>query len=53
MNFSDLAMFKTAFGTTDPDADFDGSGTVNFGDLTIFKALFGQLPGPSGIKPLP
>jgi hypothetical protein len=48
VNFGDLAAFKAAFGTSDPDADFDGSGgIVNFGDLARFKALFGQPPGPS------
>jgi hypothetical protein len=46
--FADLAVFKTAFGTLDPDADLDCSGgTVNFGDLSIFRPLFGSAPGPS------
>jgi hypothetical protein len=48
VNFGDMAAFKAAFGTTDADADFDGSGgIVNFADLARFKALFGQPPGPS------
>jgi hypothetical protein len=46
VNFGDLAAFKTAFGTTDPRADFNGTGgVVNFGDLAIFKQLFGLSPG--------
>jgi hypothetical protein len=52
VNFGDLALFKTAFGTGDPDADFDGTGgVVNFGDLAIFKGLFGSPPGPSCCAP--
>jgi hypothetical protein len=47
VNFADLAAFKTAFGTSDPQADFDSSGFVNFADLAIFKQLFGNNPGPS------
>jgi hypothetical protein len=39
------------FGTSDPDADLDGSGFVNFGDLARFKSLFGKVPGPSGLAP--
>jgi hypothetical protein len=51
VNFGDLAAFKAAFGTADPDADLNGSGFVNFTDLARFKALFGQPPGPSGLAP--
>jgi subtilisin family serine protease len=51
VNFGDLAVFKAAFGTPDPDADLDGSGFVNFADLARFKGLFGQPPGPSGVSP--
>jgi beta-glucanase (GH16 family) len=51
VNFGDLAAFKAAFGTIDPDADLNGSGFVNFGDLGRFKQLFGQPPGPSGLVP--
>jgi hypothetical protein len=48
VNFGDLAAFKAAFGTSNADADFDGSGgIVNFSDLARFKALFGAPPGPS------
>ena len=49
VNFTDLAMFRAAFGTTDPEANFDGVGIVNFGDLATFRALFGATPGPSGL----
>jgi FtsP/CotA-like multicopper oxidase with cupredoxin domain len=48
VNFADLAAFKAAFGTTDPDADLNCSGgVVNFADLATFKQLFGAAPGPS------
>jgi hypothetical protein len=46
-NFADMALFRAAFGTSNPDADFDGNGSVNFADLARFKALFGKPPGPS------
>ena len=49
VNVTDLALFKAAFNTDDPNADFDGSGRVNFADLVIFKELFDQPPGPSGL----
>lgn len=46
VNFADLALFKSAFGSN--DADFDGNGFVNFADLAMFKSMFGQPPGPAG-----
>ncbi len=48
VNFADLSLFKSVFGTNDADADFDGSGFVNFADLATFKVLFGHPPGPAG-----
>jgi len=51
VNFADLAAFRLAFGSGDPDADLDGSGFVNFADLARFRALFGAPPGPSGLNP--
>ncbi len=52
INFSDLAAFKSKFGTADAAADFDGSGgIVNFGDLARFKSMFGKPVGPSGTAP--
>jgi hypothetical protein len=49
VGFPDLAIFKSRFGTTNADADLDGSGgVVNFADLAIFRSLFGKPPGPSG-----
>ena len=47
VSFSDLDVFKSAFGTSNADADFDGSGFVSFADFDIFKTLFGHQPGPS------
>lgn len=52
VNFSDLALFRSAFGTSNPNADLDSSGgIVNFTDLAIFRSLFGKAPGPSGVTP--
>lgn len=46
VNFTDLALFRTAFGTAHPHADFDGNGIVNFADAAIFRTMFGKPPGP-------
>lgn len=51
VNFADLAMFRSAFGTTDPNYDLNGDGRVNFADLAVLKSLFGKPPGPSAIAP--
>lgn len=51
VNFADLAIFRTKFGTSDPDADFDGNGSVGFSDLARLRALFGGTPGPSAVAP--
>ncbi len=51
VGFSDFTLFRTVFGTADPDADFDGDGAVGFSDFTIFRASFGGAPGPSGLNP--
>lgn len=48
VNFADLSLFKSTFGTSNADADFDGNGFVNFADLSAFKAMFGKPPGPAG-----
>ena len=48
VGFSDFGLFRSAFGTADPDADFDGNGSVGFSDVGIFRSLFGSAPGPSG-----
>ncbi len=51
VNFADLAIFKSVFGTSDSHADFDESGFVSFADLAILKSRFGAPPGPSGLNP--
>jgi hypothetical protein len=51
VNFADLAMFRSAFGTADPDCDLNGDGRVNFTDLAALKSLFGKPPGPSALAP--
>ncbi len=48
VSFADLQLFRTYFGSENPDADFDGNGSVSFADLEIFRKLFGQSPGPAG-----
>jgi uncharacterized protein (DUF1800 family) len=48
VNFADLSLFKSAFGSNNADADFDDSGFVNFADLSAFKVMFGKPPGPAG-----
>ncbi len=48
VNFADLSLFKSAFGSNNADADFDGNGFVNFADLSAFKLMFGKPPGPAG-----
>ncbi len=45
VNFSDLALMKAAFFSTDENADLDGDGAVNFTDLAIMKAFFFGPPG--------
>ena len=52
VNFSDLALFRAAFGSnTNPNADLNGNGVANFSDLALFRGLFGRPPGPSGGVP--
>jgi hypothetical protein len=51
VDFSDLAVLKSRFFTSDPDADLDGDGTVDFADLALLKSMFFGPPGPSGLVP--
>jgi hypothetical protein len=51
VNFGDLALFRTRFGTSNGDTDFDGNGIMNFSDLARFRTLFGRPPGPSARAP--
>ncbi|WP_434063949.1 thrombospondin type 3 repeat-containing protein [Roseateles violae] len=51
VNALDLARFRAAFGTSNPEFDLDGNGIVNALDLARFRALFGAPPGPSGVRP--
>jgi hypothetical protein len=49
IDFADLAVMKSRFFTSDPDADLNGDGKVDFADLAILKAMFFGPPGPSGL----
>ena len=51
VDLSDFSLFRSAFGTANPDADFDGDGSVNLSDFSIFRASFGGAPGPSCCAP--
>ena len=51
VNLSDFSLFRTAFGTADPDADLNGDGAVNLSDFSLFRGMFGNAPGPSGLNP--
>ena len=51
VTLSDFTLFKNAFGTTDPNADFNGNGLVTLSDFTIFKNAFGKPAGPSAFHP--
>jgi hypothetical protein len=43
---------RSYFGSSHPDADFDGSfGLVNATDLAVFRTFFGKPPGPSASTP--
>jgi FtsP/CotA-like multicopper oxidase with cupredoxin domain len=46
VNFGDFSRFRTGFGSSDPDLDFNGDGSVNFGDLLILANYFFLPPGP-------
>lgn len=51
VNFSDLAIFRSVYGTSDPHADFNGDGIVDELDLDMLRSMFGKAPGPSGVAP--
>ncbi|MEK6749871.1 MAG: putative Ig domain-containing protein [Pseudomonadota bacterium] len=49
VNFADLAMFKSVYGSSNANADFNGDGIVDYADLLILKRFFGKKPGPSAL----
>ncbi len=51
VTLSDYSVFRSKFGTADPDADFNGDGLVTLSDYSSFRALFGKAPGPSALTP--
>ena len=51
VNLSDFSVFRTAFSTADPDADFNGDGSMDLSDFSLFRGMFGSPPGPSGLNP--
>ena len=46
VNLSDYSVFRSKFGTEDPDADFNGDGTVNLSDYSIFRSSFERHQDP-------
>ena len=50
-DLSDFDLFKSVFGTADPDADFNGDGIVDLSDFTLFRVMLESAPGPSGLNP--
>ena len=53
VNFNDLALFKAAYGTVNPEMDLNNSGgAINSSDLFALKTLFFQPPGPSPLGSL-
>lgn len=53
VNFLDLSLFRSAFGTNEPLYDFNSDGRVNFGDLELLQERFGTAPGPAAQLPNP
>jgi cytochrome c peroxidase len=51
VSFVDFNLFRSVFGTADPDADLDGNGSVSFSDFNLFRSMFGSAPGPSALNP--
>jgi hypothetical protein len=49
VNFADLGLLRSHFGSNNPLADLNGDGAVNFADLALFKLLFGK---PAETEPL-
>ncbi len=41
VDLSDFTLFRSAWGTTDPDADFDGNGNVDLDDFSILRSRWG------------
>ncbi len=41
VGLADFTIFRSAWGTTDPDADFDGNGSVGMEDFNIFRYRWG------------
>jgi hypothetical protein len=52
VNSLDLGLFKKKVGTADPDADFNGDGSVNSADAAILQQLFLKPPGLAATAPL-
>ena len=50
VNSLDLGLFKKKLGTSDPDADFNGDGTVNTTDTTNLQQMINRPPGPTAVK---
>ncbi|MEO0422977.1 MAG: di-heme oxidoredictase family protein [Pseudomonadota bacterium] len=49
VNRDDFLLFRDAFQSDTPEADFDGNGIVNVADLRILQSYVGQAPGPTAL----
>ncbi len=47
----DIGIFRAAFGTSDPHADFNGDGTVDPADIGYIRQYLGEPPGPGAVPP--
>jgi Right handed beta helix region len=45
----DRLLLRSAYGTTNADADFNGDGLVNLPDISIFSALYARPVGPGAV----
>ncbi|MFK8032481.1 MAG: S8 family serine peptidase [Gammaproteobacteria bacterium] len=50
VNFLDVEVLMSAFGSSDETADLNTDGIVDAGDIEVFKTMWLRPPGPSGLE---